>query len=130
MPTADLSTVFARLKQIMQPFAGRGLRPQPDTAQDFTLIGPPVARSKGREIWFGAVQIKKNYVSFHLMPVYAFPDLLADISPALRKRMQGKSCFNFTRIDEGLFAELEQLAQAGYARFLSEKLILSSPGQG
>jgi hypothetical protein len=27
------------------------------------------------------------------MPVYAWPDLLEDASPELRKRMQGKSCF-------------------------------------
>lgn len=30
-------------------------------------------------------------------------------SPALRKRMQGKSCFNFTRVDDALFFELVDL---------------------
>ena len=34
------------------------------------------------------------------MPVYGLPELLADISPELRRRMQGKACFNFTRVDE------------------------------
>ncbi len=29
--------------------------------------------------------------------------------------MQGKSCFNFARVDEGLLAELETLTAAGYA---------------
>jgi hypothetical protein len=40
------------------------------------------------------VQIKKNYVIYHLMPVYLNPGLLEGMSPGLRKRMQGKSCFN------------------------------------
>jgi hypothetical protein len=32
------------------------------------------------------------------------------LSDALSKRRQGKTCFNFKKIDEGLFAELQQLA--------------------
>jgi hypothetical protein len=42
----------------------------------------------------------KSYVSFHLIPVYMFPDLLKGLSPALEKRMQGKSCFNFKTVRE------------------------------
>ena len=45
----------------------------------------------GRPLFAAAVQIKKSYVSFHLMPVYANPALLDSLSPALRKRMQGKA---------------------------------------
>jgi hypothetical protein len=55
------------------------------------------------------VEVGKNYVSFHHMGVYARPDLLADVSAKLKARMQGKSCFNFTSVDEPLFAELEEL---------------------
>jgi len=57
------------------------------------------------------------------MPVYAFPDLLDGISPELKKRMQGKSCFNFTHVDEKLFKELEVLTEQGYERFKREGLI-------
>ncbi len=56
-------------------------------------------------MFFGAAVIKKNYVSFHLMPVYVHPDLLEGISDGLRKRMQGKSCFNFKALDEDTLAE-------------------------
>jgi hypothetical protein len=52
-----------------------------------------------RPLFFGAVQVKKNYVSCYLRPVYADPTLLARISDSLKKRMQGKSCFNFTPAD-------------------------------
>jgi hypothetical protein len=64
-------------------------------------------------LFFGAVQIRKNYVSYHLMPVYVMPQLLNDMSPDLRKRMQGKSCFNFKTVDEALFVELAELTAAG-----------------
>jgi hypothetical protein len=52
-------------------------------------------RNGKKVIFFGAAQIKKNYVSFYLMPVYMFmfPKLLDNISPELKKHMQGKSCF-------------------------------------
>jgi hypothetical protein len=55
-------------------------------------------------------------VSIYLMPVYVDPGLLDDVSPALRKRMQGKSCFNFNKVDEPLIGELEALVRTGYAR--------------
>lgn len=45
-----------------------------------------------KPLFFGAVQVKKSYVSYHLMPVYLEPDLLAPSSSELKARMQGKSC--------------------------------------
>ena len=119
---ADFPAVQTRLRQIVEPYNGRGLQSKAD-AQNYLLTGPVTAASRGREVWFGGVQTKKNYVSFHLMPVYAFPELLQGISPALKKRMQGKSCFNFTQIDETLFAELADLAEKGYQRFKEEGLV-------
>ena len=49
----------------------------------------------------------------------AIPDLDEAISPALRRRKQGKSCFNFTTVDEPLFAELAELLAAGFDRYLA-----------
>jgi len=72
--------------------------------------------------YFAGAAVRKAYVSYHLMPVYCFPDLLRGISPALRRRMQGKSCFNFRRVDATLFRELQALTQAGYRRFRKEGL--------
>ena len=43
------------------------------------------------------------------MGVYGNPKLLERCSRELRVRMQGKSCFNFKKVDEGLFRELEAL---------------------
>ncbi|NUQ86521.1 MAG: hypothetical protein HUU11_17610 [Anaerolineales bacterium] len=54
------------------------------------------------------------------MPVYMYPELLKDISPELRKRMQGKSCFNFKKVEPELFEELVALTRQGYERFEKE----------
>jgi hypothetical protein len=63
------------------------------------------------------VQIGKNYVSFHHLGVYARPELLKSVSPELRARMQGKSCFNFKAPDPTLFAELEDLTARAFDAF-------------
>ena len=70
---------------------------------------------------FAAVRKGKSYVSFHLFPVYMFPELLHGLSPALKKRMQGKSCFNFKTVDEELLAELRELTARG-VRMTRERL--------
>jgi uncharacterized membrane protein len=67
-----------------------------------------------KALWFGGVQLRKRYVSYHLMPVYVNPALLKGISPDLKRRMQGKSCFNFTASDASLFNELAALTEASF----------------
>jgi hypothetical protein len=49
------------------------------------------------------------------------------LTPALRKRMQGKACFNFTTVDEELFEELRQLTAAGAEGF-PEKMLRGLSG--
>jgi hypothetical protein len=77
---------------------------------------------KGKPMFFGAVKQGKQYVSFHLMPVYVCPELVKEISPELKKRMQGKSCFNFRHVDNTLFSELSRLTQASFNRFREKGL--------
>ena len=76
-----------------------------------------------RDIYFGGVEIKKNYVSFHLMPAYVNPKLLSNLSPELKKRMQGKSCFNFKKADELLFKELSVLTKNAFDFFKRDGMI-------
>jgi light-regulated signal transduction histidine kinase (bacteriophytochrome) len=53
-------------------------------------------------------------MSFHLMPIYICPVLIKSISPALKKRMQGKTCFNFkTEPEPELIDALTRLTEAG-----------------
>lgn len=74
-------------------------------------------RMPGQPMWFGGVQRMKNYVSYHLMPVYSHAALAATIPPGLRARMQGKSCFNFRAEDPALFEQLEALTRAAAAAY-------------
>jgi hypothetical protein len=76
-----------------------------------------------KPLFFGAVQVKKSFVSFHLMPVYLQPELLSAVSPELKARMQGKSCFNFSEVDPPLFKELAALTQAGYASYKAQGFV-------
>lgn len=121
MPDEKLKEVFNQLSTILQAFEPKLILKTDKPAAYY--LEAPFSEKYGRELFFGSVQIRKNYVSFYLFPVYMFPDLLQNISPALKKRMQGKSCFNFKEIDQGLFRELKQLAKKGFDRFKKEKLV-------
>lgn len=117
----DFQAVFERLKSILQNFESRLLL-KVDKPGSYSLDAPYSEKYK-KELLFAAAQVKKNYVSYHLFPVYMFPELLKGISPKLKKRMQGKSCFNFTSIDKELLSELKQLTKSGFERFKKEKLL-------
>lgn len=73
--------------------------------------------AKGKAQFFSAVKVSGRRHSFHFMPIYTFPDLLAGISPALKKHMQGKSCFNFDAWDPVLLHELQMLIEQGVSRY-------------
>lgn len=73
------------------------------------VLNEPCSDKKGRPVFFAMVKTGTRRVAFHLMPLYCRPELLEGISPELRKRMQGKSCFNFTRADPVLLDELAGL---------------------
>ena len=107
--------VFTRLRKILIAYEGR-LPVLSDGPGNYELGMPPMPTGKPGT-FVAAVRHGKAYASFHLMPVYAFPDLMDAASPQLRKRMQGKSCFNFSRVDEPLFTELEGLTARGIERF-------------
>jgi len=77
----------------------------------------------GKPLMFGAVRNGKAYTSYYLFPVYADPKLRRGMSPALAKRMQGKSCFNFKSSDEELFAELSALTKRCYDAWKAEGII-------
>ena len=115
----DFPLVFEKLKSILKPYE-TGLHITADTTEAYSLDGP-YSEKWEKELFFGSAQIKKNYVSFYLMPVYMYPDLLREIGPELKKRMQGKSCFNFKKVEPELFQELEDITKKSYERFQKEE---------
>src|SRR5215469_18671541 len=116
MPAADFAPVFAALKSILAKQQKR-LAIKADTPIEYTLVTQtpsPFPQHKGEPMWFGAVKQGKAYVSYHLMALYMNDELAKQISPELKKRMQGKTCFNFKAVPEPeIITELQKLTEAG-----------------
>ncbi|MDQ3167431.1 MAG: hypothetical protein M3P94_02145 [Chloroflexota bacterium] len=122
MPATDaFLATFARLHAVLARFTP-SLLVTTDGPDRFSLDAPSSSLYPDG-LFCGEARVGKRYVSYHLMPVYVFPDLLDAMSPALARRMQGKSCFNFLGIDDSAVAELEALTAAGLARYRAEGLV-------
>jgi len=108
---ADFAAVHSRLREILLPYGSEYVITRDDPA-GVTLEVPGL---EGKPWGYVAgTRAGKRYVSFYLMPVYASAELSASISPGLAKRRQGKSCFNFTHVDEPLFAELGRITETTF----------------
>ena len=107
--------MVAALKPVLEGCAAK-LSVKKDSAAEYaveTKSPSPFPQHKGHPLFFGAVQTGKTYVSLHLMPLYMSPKLNEGMSAELKKRMQGKACFNFKSApDPALLRELKRLAKA------------------
>jgi hypothetical protein len=115
----DLAVVFTALRRLLESFRGN-LAVQTDKPGNYHLEAPFILHRR-KPLYFAGIRTGKNYVSFHLLYMYYNPAAQKALSPALRKRMQGKACFNFTVIDEACFAELGRLIGDGMKIYKSEK---------
>ena len=101
----DLAAVDRRLRDILAPYRDRFSVHESEQGMMLETRG-----QEGQTWGFVAgTRLGKRYVSYYLMSVYAQPRMLDSISPALRRRMQGKSCFNFSTVDDALLGELQLL---------------------
>lgn len=121
---AEFEMVFDRLKQILKKYSGQ-LTIKPDSDSKYGLyakVGPATLKAwKGKMkspiMPLAWVEIGKAYVSYHLLGIYMNPKLQAEIPKELKTRMQGKTCFNFKKVDENVFKELDQLTAKSIAAF-------------
>jgi hypothetical protein len=121
MNNPQFQNIFNSLKKILKKHEKK-LKVHIDKKDTYYLnAGYDVKRKT--DYFFGAAMVKKNYVSYHLMPVYCEPKLLKDISPELKKRMQGKSCFNFKTIDKDQLKELSALTKKSFEYYKKEGMI-------
>jgi hypothetical protein len=109
----NLAAVHDRLKAILAPYRDR-LRVASDGPGGMSLELPEYAGQPWGYV--AGTRVGKRYVSYYLMGVYGDDRLAASISPELKRRMQGKSCFNFTKVDEALLNELEALTAVSIER--------------
>lgn len=112
--------VFALTDNPTDANAVGGRRADESSPDSYLLLGAPTESYPGG-VSFAGVRLGKRYVSYYLMSVHLRPDTV--ISPELAKRRQGKSCFNFTKIDEGLFDELADLTAAGREFYAEQGLL-------
>ena len=120
------ASVFAALKPVLAEYANR-LALKADISTEYTLFtksASPFPQHKGHPMFFGSVRLGKAYVSFHLMPLYMCPALATRIAPVLKKRMQGKTCFNFkTDPEPELIAALTRLTEAAFQQWREKKWV-------
>ena len=111
-PSSPLTETFERLKKVLEPYA-RYMVVKHDGPGIYYLESTPVPKY-GTEVFFGAVQTQKSQVSFHLLPLHVFPELLEELSPGLRKQLRGTSRFAFKEVDAATLKELAALTKRGY----------------
>jgi hypothetical protein len=109
---ADLGPVEARLRTIVDAY-----RDQLVVGSVYGLETLTRPDAKAHD-FFAFVKPGASYVSLYLKPVYTWPDLLDEISPELRKRLQGsRTAFSFAVVDDTLLAELEALVERAFRRY-------------
>jgi hypothetical protein len=111
-PAPDLVALEARLQRVLDAYR--------DRLEPATIYSQPTLRRKGAKAhdWFAFVKPASKHVSFFLMPIVTWPDLLDGCSDALLMRHQAKSAFNFTGLDEGVIGELESLVARAFERYI------------
>jgi hypothetical protein len=108
----DLGPVEARLRAIVYAYRDRLVV---GSVYHIETLTRPNAKAHD---FFAFVRPGTSFVSLYLKPVYTWPDLLDEISPTLRKRLQGsRTAFSFAVVDEPLFAELEALVERAFRRY-------------
>ncbi|TAK01042.1 MAG: hypothetical protein EPO36_06770 [Chloroflexota bacterium] len=108
----DLATVESRLRKLFDPYRDELTVSKEGPGGIYLELPGYEGKPWG---YVGGTRLGKAYVSYYLMGAYD-GELATSMSPGLRKRMQGKTCFNFTRIDEPLFAELEAITARAVTR--------------
>ena len=88
-----------------------------DRPGEFRVASATMQDRSGQPLVVAGVRARKHYVSYFLMPLYAAPRLVQSLSPELKKRMHGLSCFNFTSIDPSQIKQLSRLTRAGIDAF-------------
>ena len=128
MPKPPLDDTFALLRGILAAQASR-LTVIVDKPGDYQVASPTMKDRIGRPLYFAGVKTGKNYVSYHLMPLYLLPGLMKSVPPQLKKRMQGKACFNFMTVDREQLRDLATVTKAGIAAFRDIKLPWADAGK-
>lgn len=121
MLETDKKIIFDSLKSILNGYSSQLI--VVTNEDDSYHLDTNFIMPNKKPMFFAATKINKNNVSFHLMPVYVKSELLDQISEPLKKRMQGKSCFNFKTLETNLIDDLKTLTKSGYDSYVEQGYI-------
>jgi hypothetical protein len=114
---SDTSEVYARLREVLEPYVP-GM--QVMQANERGLYLNTNALMKNRQpLFFAAVMLTGDQVSFYVQAVEMYPDLLGDFA-VLEPHLEGLSCFVFDAVSQVEIEALRGVLSAGLARFKAE----------
>jgi len=133
--TRPLQPVFAQLRGLLQAHES-SFDVADDDGERYRLKAPVGSatiqawggKTKAATIPIAWVEVRKTYVSYHLMGIDGNPKIAMKLSQQLRRHMQGKTCFNFKTLDAGLIEELrtvtaESLLGLRKAGFIADRSV-------
>lgn len=74
---------------------------------------PGAYGSKPVDLEVASVIIETGFIGFYFMPLYLKPALKSKISPALRQRLRGKTCFHLKRADAATQEDVRRAVDLG-----------------
>lgn len=110
----QLAELAARLERVLDPYR--------DRLELATIYNIPTLRRPGANAhnWFAFVKPATRHVGFYLLPMHTVPALREGLSPALAKRLTGKSTFTFATLDDALVTELEAVVARAFDVYMGD----------
>jgi len=115
----ELQAIFTTIRKEMAVYQPP-FQPKHDLEIDYDLWSFKDLVIEGRkykEVYFAGIVIRKDYVGFYYMPVYAEPKIKALFKPELLKLLKGKSCFHIKKLDEALLRQIQEALEAGFKQY-------------
>lgn len=109
------SKIFQEIRSVMVKYIPP-LAVLRDTENIFELTATKTVEFMGKKrngIYFGAVMVKKGFVGFYLMTIYAQPGLVQKLGPDLKKLLKGKSCFHVNKLTQELLQQIKDSIETG-----------------
>ena len=92
------------------------LVPYEDELEAAEIYGIEVLHRPGAKAhdWFAGVRPGKGTAKLMLLPIKAHPELIDNITPALRRRLSGDALFTLKPGDEALLPELARVVAGAF----------------
>jgi hypothetical protein len=78
---------------------------------------PGAYGGKPTAVAMASIILQKSYVGFYFMPIYMKPALGKKLSPALKKLLKGKTCFQIKKLDPNLLSHVDAALNEGVKCF-------------